>query len=107
MKRATPGETSSLVYTIPTTSGGDSYAVVVYDWKGRNIKASVEANGTTATVGIEPGVWFDGRPGIGRIEIMRDRGGAKTAVISERLRIMPGIAEERANTLYADYGLGW
>lgn len=92
MLRATAGTTASLAFTIPTASG--AYSAKVWDSMGRDVSASVVAASTTATVTIASDAWNDGTPGLGRVEVMQDDGGSKTAVVSERFRIMPGLAAD-------------
>ena len=101
MKRVTPGTTGTMTFTIPSASG--AYSVKALDQFGKDIKATVAAASTTATVTIPSGNWAGGNPGIGRVEVIQDDGGVKTAVVSERFRIMPGVAESCA----LSGGYGW
>ena len=98
MQRATAGATASLDFTIPTAAG--TYSALVRDGQGRDVTASVSAVSTTATVSIASTAWNDGQAGLGRIEVMQDNAGTKTAVVSERFRIMPGLAADPDHKRY-------
>lgn len=76
-------------------AGGDVEATV-YDALGRQVQAQAEIVGDTDSVRltIPNGSWIDGATGYGRIQITRTIGVRKSMELSERFRILPGLARD-------------
>lgn len=101
MNRVYAGEDISLTYDV--AASGEEYTARFVDAQYRDLTATATVSGANVTVAVANSQWTDGASGHGRVEIIKDDGGVKTVVKSERVRIMPGLDADYQGGV-SDYG---
>lgn len=100
-ERVRAGQTVSLTYTPASVTG--TFTARMSDAAGRTITPSVTVNGSDITVTVTAAQWYDGRPGLGRLEVKQVDGNTTSFPITRRLRILPGVQANDFVTDYSDY----
>ena len=100
-ERVRAGQTVTLTYTPASVTG--TFSARMLDPAGRTLTPSVEVSGSNIIVTLNADQWYDGRPGIGRLEVKQVNGGSTSYPVTRQLRVLPGIEANDFATDYSDY----